>query len=137
KGNCSPRIERTCISQQQGVKNMAKGSAKETSLREGFEMALKFNGAIIVVRVHPAAIANEKAPTSTPAELKPGDRIPDGTIYAGISPGSSGKAMYTTSTDAPLPYTFDEAATYAKQLNKQRFLGHDDWRVPTKHELNE
>jgi hypothetical protein len=43
--------------------------------------------------------------------------------------------MYTTPADAPLTYTFNEAANYAEQLNAQKYLGHDDWRVPTKGEL--
>ena len=44
--------------------------------------------------------------------------------------------MYTTPKDAPLTYTFNEAADYAKQLNADRYLGHDDWRVPTNAELD-
>lgn len=32
--------------------------------------------------------------------------------------------------------TFDEAAKYAKKLNGKKALGHDDWRVPTKAELD-
>jgi hypothetical protein len=64
-----------------------------------------------------------------------GDAMPDGTIYAGICP-DTGKAMYATPDDAPLTKTFNDAAKYAKQLNAQKFLGHDDWRAPTKGELN-
>jgi Protein of unknown function (DUF1566) len=33
-------------------------------------------------------------------------------------------------------YTFNEAANYAAKLNREKYLGHDDWRVPTKGELN-
>jgi hypothetical protein len=67
-----------------------------------------------------------------PAALKPGDRMQDGTVYAGISP-ETGKAMYTTPADAPLTYTFNEARDYAAKLDA---YGHRDWRVPTKGELN-
>jgi len=35
-----------------------------------------------------------------PMDLKPGDRMPDGTICAGILP-RTGKPMYTTPNDAP------------------------------------
>jgi hypothetical protein len=61
-----------------------------------------------------------------------GDTMADGTIFAGISP-DTGKPMYTTPVDAPLTYTFNEAQRYAERL---RALGHKDWRVPTKAELN-
>jgi len=69
-------------------------------------------------------------------DARGGDRaMPDGTVFAGKSP-DTGKAMYTTPADAPLTYTFNEAARYAGQLNAQKYLGHDDWHVPTRGELN-
>jgi hypothetical protein len=61
---------------------------------------------------------------STVAELKSGDKVADGTIYAGISP-DTGKAMYTTSDDSEswtilggrrVTYTFNEAAEYANEF---------------------
>ena len=58
--------------------------------------------------------------------------MPDGTIYAGISP-DTGKAMYTTPQDAPLTMKWKTAMDYAESLNAH---GHQDWRVPTKAELN-
>ena len=61
-----------------------------------------------------------------------GDKMPDGTVFAGISPDTS-KPMYATPADAPLTYTFNEARAYAKELAAH---GHQDWRVPTKAELN-
>src|SRR5947209_20375880 len=60
------------------------------------------------VRAHPAANDSGKARAVTPAELKPGDRMPDGTVYAGISPDKH-QPMYTTPADAPLTYTFNQA----------------------------
>jgi len=66
------------------------------------------------------------------AEPKIGDQMPDGTIYAGISPVTN-KPMYAPSSDAPLTYTFNEAKAYAKKLDED---GHQDWRVPTRAELN-
>jgi hypothetical protein len=59
----------------------------------------------------------------------------DGTIFAGISPETN-KPMYTTPQDAPLTYIFNEAQKYALELNKQKAHDHDDWRVPTKKELD-
>jgi hypothetical protein len=84
------------------------------------------------VKAHPAV--NDDA---NPAELvksapKIGDTMPDGTIFAGVSP-DTGKAMFATAADAPLSYTFNEARKYAKDLDAH---GHQDWRVPTKDELN-
>jgi hypothetical protein len=70
--------------------------------------------------------------SGNPAELKLGDRMSDGTIFAGISP-DTGKPMYTTPAGAPLTYSFNEARKYADRLDAH---GHQDWRMPTKGELN-
>jgi hypothetical protein len=61
-----------------------------------------------------------------------GTVMPDGTIYAGISP-DTGRPMFTTPKDAPLTMTVGQAAMYAKDLDAH---SHRDWRVPTKVELN-
>jgi hypothetical protein len=74
-------------------------------------------------------MAEGSATKTTP---KIGDRMPDGTVYAGISP-DTGKPMYTTPADAPLTYTFNQAKQYAETLDAR---GHKDWRVPTEGELN-
>src|SRR4051794_158598 len=47
-----------------------------------------------------------------PREPEPGDKMPDGTIYAGISP-DTGKPMFAASADAKLTMTFNEAKEYA------------------------
>src|ERR1017187_613806 len=129
------------------------GKTKEISLGEGFgDVALKVNGATVEVhadgsiqaytsgdvdaytngsvKVHPAA--NDSSAT---AEPKPGDRMPDGTVYAGISPDTH-KPMYAMPVDEPLTYTFKKAAVQADANNMTNALGHHDWRVPTKDELN-
>lgn len=59
-----------------------------------------------------------------------GDKMPDGTIYAGISPDSSGP-MYAMAADGPR-VKFEEAQSYASHLDSQ---GHQDWRLPSKAEL--
>jgi hypothetical protein len=63
----------------------------------------------------------------------PGDSMDDGTVYAG---SLDGRDIFTTPKDAPLTYTFNEAAEYAAKLNREKYLGHDDWRVPSMDELN-
>jgi hypothetical protein len=78
--------------------------------------------------------------TAEVRRVEPGDKMLDGSIYAGISP-DTGKAMYATPADArterilgsKLTYTFNQAQKYAEQLDAH---GHKDWRVPTKGELN-
>ena len=74
------------------------------------------------------ASSNEPAPET----LTIGAKMPDGTIYAGISPDTN-KPMYTTPADAPSLMSFDQAKEYAAQLDAH---GHQDWRVPTREELN-
>ena len=65
------------------------------------------------------------------ADPKVGDRMLDGTVYAGDSP-DTGKPMYATPTDASL-MKWKEAMDYTATLNA---YGHQDWRLPTKGELN-
>src|SRR5690348_11659433 len=65
-------------------------------------------------------------------ELKVGQRMPDGTIFAGISPDTN-RPMYTTPADARLVLQWDAAMDRAAKLDAH---GHQDWRVPTKNELN-
>jgi hypothetical protein len=60
-----------------------------------------------------------------------GGRMPDGTIYAGISP-DTGARMYTTPADAPEVYTWNKAIRYCKALSA---FGHHDWRMPSLGEL--
>jgi hypothetical protein len=67
-----------------------------------------------------------------PAEPQVGDKMPDGSLYAGISPDTN-KPMYAMPADAPLTMTFNEAQDYAAELDAH---GHHDWRVPTNAELN-
>ena len=78
------------------------------------------------VQVHPAANDDAKAAPRV------GDKMPDGSVYAGISPDTN-KPMYATPADAPLTYTFNQAQKYAARFDAH---GHADWRVPTKSELN-
>ena len=60
------------------------------------------------------------------------NKMPDGSMYAGISPDSR-QALYATPADAPVAYTFGQAERYAATLNAH---GCHDWRVPTENELN-
>ena len=105
----------------------------------GAKVELATDGSLIVytngtVTVKPAD-ANDTAIQTAKYALEAGDRIPDGSIYAGVSP-DTGKQMFAMPTDACVAMSFNEAAKYAKKLNTENTLGHDDWRVPTKAELN-
>jgi hypothetical protein len=61
-----------------------------------------------------------------------GDEMEDGTVYAGISP-DTGMAMYATPPDATLTMKWEAAMEYAGKLDAH---SRQDWRVPTKGELN-
>lgn len=66
---------------------------------------------------------------------KIGTRMPDGTVYAGLSPETK-KPLFALPADAELKKSFNGAAQYAQQLNEEKACGHDDWRVPTAKELD-
>jgi hypothetical protein len=61
----------------------------------------------------------------------PGAVMPDGTIFAGIS-RVTGRSLYTMPADAPGALTWHQAMEYAATLDAH---GHQDWRVPTEHEV--
>ena len=114
--------------------------AKGAHISEDFNTVV-LNGATIVqaeghlVISTPGIVITKPAPANDAtrkAEPKPGDRMDDGTIYAGISP-DTGKAMYTTAADAPLTMKWKRAMDYAGGLDAH---GRKDWRVPSKAELN-
>jgi hypothetical protein len=112
------------------------GKAKEISLGDDFgDVTVKVNGIRVLAykngraAVCPVANDDGKAAGATP---KIGDKMPDGTIYAGISPETN-KPMYAMPADAPLTMAFKKATEYAAQLDAH---GHQDWRLPTKAELN-
>jgi hypothetical protein len=71
--------------------------------------------------------------TENSTELQPGDELPDETIYAGTL---DGRAIYAAPFDSFLEKTFNQAAEFARQMNRETYLGHDDWRVPTKDEMS-
>src|SRR4051794_5579729 len=96
---------------KEAARAMGNGMPKEISLGSDFgEVIVNVNDARVAVHAdgtvetYPAAArqAAERPSemTDTPAELKPGDRMRDGTVYAGLSP-DTGKTMYTTPADAP------------------------------------
>jgi hypothetical protein len=66
-------------------------------------------------------------------QRRTGAKNPDGAVAAGVS-RDTGKPMYTTDADAPGSYNWNEAAAYCAALETG---GHDDWRVPSRTELNQ
>jgi hypothetical protein len=117
--------------------------AKGTHISEDFNTVV-LNGATIersadghLVISTPGIVITKPVPandTAAKSKTAPqvGDKMSDGTIYAGISPDTN-KPMYATPADAPLTYTFNQAQKYAGKLDAH---GHKDWRAPTKGELN-
>ena len=70
--------------------------------------------------------------TQEASPSKPGDQMPDETIYAGVSPGA-GNPLYTTPDDVIGIRNWSESASYCTSLLA---YGHQDWRMPTKDELS-
>lgn len=66
------------------------------------------------------------------AEYWIGDKLPDGTVYAGVSP-DTGNPLYTTAQDSGRQLVWKKACEYAVMLDAQAYR---DWRVPTQNELD-
>jgi hypothetical protein len=99
-----------------------------------YEPVYKIEGPVLDLRAVTGEAAKPKAANANeaPAEPKVGDKMTDGTVFAGISPDTN-KPMYATPADASLTMTFNEAQEYA---TKHDGYGHKDWHLPTKVELN-
>lgn len=63
--------------------------------------------------------------------MEPGNRMADGSVYAGVSP-EKGRPMYLTRFDQPLRMTFNDAVACAASLDAH---GHKDWCIATKDEM--
>ena len=108
----------------------------EINVSKGFNMVV-LNGVTIqqaadghLVITAPGTVFMKSA-AANESEPQVGDRMADGTVYAGISP-DTGEKMFTTPDDAPLTMKWKQAMQYAAKLDAH---GHQDWRVPTKGEL--
>ena len=97
-----------------------------------YKRDFRTDGPVLDLRDVTGEAAKAKAPANTNQALAPGDKMPDGTVFAGISPDTN-KPMYATPADASLTMKFNEAKEYAATLDAH---GHKDWHVPTKAELN-
>ncbi len=60
-----------------------------------------------------------------------GDKMEDGTIFAGVSP-DTGRNMFVTPKDASGVFAWKAAMKYAANLDAN---GHRDWSLPTEAEL--
>ena len=89
-------------------------------------VAASFGPAVAAeVAAGPAVVQGSTTP-------KIGDKMPDGAIYAGISPDMH-KPLYATPVTAIGHYDWNKGAEYCAALKTN---GHPDWRLPTKDELN-
>lgn len=82
------------------------------------------------LRAHHAAVAAyERAHT-------PGHVCEDGSVYVGFSP-DTGRELYAMPATNEYLVSFQEKESkYIDKLNAEKRCGHDDWRAPTKGELN-
>ena len=97
-------------------------------LTAALALATVFAGAAGPETVGMAVVA-QQAPDS-----RIGERMPDGTVYAGNS-RDTGKPIYTTPADAPGTYKWDKAGEYCARLQANAPATFTVWHVPTKGEL--
>ena len=104
----------------------------EQLVQKIYQPDFKNDGTVLDLRAITGEAAKPKAPANTNQAPAPGDKMADGTVFAGISPDTN-KPMYATPADASLTMKFNEAQEYAAKLDAH---GYKDWRIPTKAELN-
>jgi hypothetical protein len=123
--------ERSALVLRSGVKIPVALSYEQLE-QKIYQPDFKNDGTVLDLRAVTGEAARLKAPANTNKAPAPGDKMPDGTVLAGISPDTN-KPMYATPVDASLTMTFNGARQYATDLAA---YGHKDWRIPTNAELN-
>lgn len=78
--------------------------------------------------------ADERAAEERERHPDIGQKMKDSTVFAGIDP-ATGKKIFAAPQDAPGRKNFNEAARYAEEMNTQKYLGYDDWEVPSRSVL--
>lgn len=68
------------------------------------------------------------------ATASAGTTLRDGSLLIGTSP-TTGEKISAAPVDADVRMNFNKAAAYVAQLNQDKYLGHDDWRLPSFEEL--
>src|SRR5262245_927314 len=128
---------------------MMAGQPQKISLGDDFgDVVVDVNGVSVEIHADGSILAptkerhraappvNDDSPPDIAARPTIGQKMPDGTIYAGTSP-LTGKAMYTMPADASsLTCAFNEAQQCVRDLNSKNAHSHKDWRLPSKEELN-
>jgi hypothetical protein len=101
--------------------------------KNGAEIAIPPGDSIVIAASGAITHKGPGAPEPEPEKPLPevGDVMPDGTIYAGLSPTNC-RPMYAVPFDAPLLMSFGKAVKYAQNLT---FGGKKDYRLPDIYEL--
>jgi hypothetical protein len=103
-----------------------------TTRRLDLQNAMLIGGGLGIAAIALFMLSRSHSPeTNIPASPTISQTLGGG-IYAGQSPDTS-RPMFTTPKDAPLTYTFHQANSACNNLDAH---GRQDWRVPTKAELN-
>ena len=96
----------------------------------GATVELDANGTLVITS--PGKVQLKPGVEVPTKELVLGQKMKDGTIFAGLSP-DTGRPMYVTSADEKLKYSFNGAVQRAEQKSAET---DNDYRVPTAAELN-
>lgn len=107
---------------------MSKKPKKKLHLRNKQDVAKSLE------KLRQESLQRQKNTTPTPVSLPaPGTKMADGTIYAGQTKNK--KPFYAAPSDVSITMTFNQAAEHIKKVNKEKYLGFSDWRLPTREEL--
>lgn len=94
-------------------------------------LAFALVGVMIIVYVLVQGTSALQKQDGAPSGLKPGARMPDDTIYVGMSPDTH-VALFVMPHDLDRLVTWHDASSCA---TNKLFGGHTDWRLPTRTEL--
>lgn len=121
------------------AKKKKKSEIKTAWQGHGTKIEIHPDGKVVVyakgdVEVKPAR-ANDTAVAAAKAALEVGAKMADGSVFAGLTIDGS-KQIFAMPADMDVTLTFNDAAKRVKNMNNNKFLGHDDWQIPTHDQLN-
>jgi len=111
--------------------------------KHGISVAFNADGSVDVLRPRPRrrrvtrdtihfSVPSKQQRGSNAKQVAVGDRMPDGSVFAGVSP-DTGRPFFVAEKDAPLTLTWRQAVGYAEDMGSSSSY---EWRLPTKAELN-
>lgn len=109
-------------------KQFSIGKDFNTVAMYGATIELATDGSLIVYTNGTVKVKPAPANDTSVAALMVGQKMADGSVFAGMTADGTSQ-IYAMPEDLDVTMTFNDAAKAVKKLNRQKYLGHNDWQI--------